>query len=117
MTAETRGIIGAKELALMPKGARVINTARGGIIDETALIAALQSGYIRGAALDVFEKEPPAADNPLLKLDSVILSPHSAGLTVECAERMAVACVENALAGLAGKLDPATVINRQVLKA
>lgn len=116
MTPQTKGLIGARELALMPKGARVINTARGGIVDETALIAALQSGHIRGAALDVFEKEPPAADNPLLKLDNVILSPHSAGLTVECAERMAVASVENVLAGLAGKLDPGTVINRQVLK-
>jgi D-3-phosphoglycerate dehydrogenase len=117
MTPQTKGMIGAKELGLMPKGARVINTARGGIVDEAALIAALQSGHIRGAALDVFEKEPPAADNPLLKMDNVILSPHSAGLTVECAARMAVASVENALSALAGKLDPATVVNRQVLKA
>lgn len=117
LSPQTRGIIGAKELALMPAGARVINAARGGIVDEQALIAALRSGHIGGAALDVFETEPPAPDNPLLKMDNVVLSPHSAGLTVECAERMAVACVENVLAALAGKLDPATVVNRQVLKA
>jgi D-3-phosphoglycerate dehydrogenase len=116
LSSQTKSLIGAKEMALMPKGARIINSARGGIVDEAALVDALRSGHIRGAALDVFEKEPPAADNPLLKLDSVILSPHSAGLTVECAARMAVASVENALAALGGKLDPATVVNRQVLK-
>ena len=96
-------------------GACVINTARGGIVDEKALVEALTSGRLRGAALDVFEEEPPAADNPLLELDNVILSPHSAGLTVECAERMAIASVENVLAGLTGTLNPATVVNRQVL--
>jgi D-3-phosphoglycerate dehydrogenase len=113
---QTKGMIGAAEIALMPAGARIINSARGGIVDEKALVDALKSGRLRGAALDVFESEPPAPDNPLLHLDNVILSPHSAGLTVECAERMAVAAVENLLAGLAGKLDPATVVNRQVLK-
>ena len=117
LVKQTKGMIGAAELALMHKGACVINTARGGIVDEKALIAALTARRLRGAGLDVFEDEPPAADNPLLALDNVILSPHSAGLTVECAERMAIASVENVLAGLAGTLDPGTVVNRQVLDA
>lgn len=116
LVKETKGMIGAAELALMPPGACVINTARGGIIDEKALVEALASRRLRGAALDVFDDEPPAADHPLLKLDNVILSPHSAGLTVECAERMAIASVQNVLAGLTGTLDPATVVNRQVLQ-
>jgi len=113
---ETKGLIGAPEMALMHPGAYVLNTARGGIVDEKALIDALTAGKLRGAGLDVFEEEPPAADNPLLKLPNVVLSPHSAGLTVECAERMAIDSVNNALAGLAGTLDPAAVANRQVLK-
>ena len=115
LVKQTKGLIGATQLALMPPGACVINTARGGIVDEKALVEALTSSRLRGAALDVFEEEPPAADNPLLKLGNVILSPHSAGLTVECAERMAIASVENVLAGMTGTLDPATVVNRQVL--
>lgn len=114
---QTRGMIGAAEIALMPPGAFIINSARGGIVDERALVDALRSRRLRGAALDVFEQEPPAADNPLLGLDNVILSPHSAGLTLECAERMAVASVENVLAAFAGTLNPAAVVNRQVLKA
>lgn len=117
LVKETKGLIGPAELALMPPTAYVLNTARGGIVDEKALVAALASGRLRGAGLDVFEDEPPAAENPLLALDNVILSPHSAGLTVECAERMAVASVENVLAGLDGTLNPAAVVNRRVLGA
>ena len=115
LTNQTKGLIGAAELALMRPSACVINTARGGIVDEKALVAALSAGKLRGAALDVFETEPPAPDNPLLALDNVVLSPHSAGLTVECAERMAIASVENVLATFDGRLDPAVVVNRQVL--
>jgi D-3-phosphoglycerate dehydrogenase / 2-oxoglutarate reductase len=111
----TRGLIGKAELALMHKGACVINTARGGIVDEPALIDALATGRLRGAALDVFEQEPPAKDNLLFKLPNVILSPHSAGLTLEGAERMAIASVENVLATFDGRLDPTVVVNRQVL--
>ena len=87
------------------------------IVDETALIEALTAGRLAGAGLDVFETEPPAAGNPLLALDNVILSPHSASLTREGAERMAIASVANVLAGLAGTLDPGTVANPQVLKS
>lgn len=116
MTPETKGIIGARELAAMRRTAIVISTARGGLVDETALADALRSGRIRAAGLDVFVDEPPAADNPLLKLDNVLLSPHTAGLTEECAMRMAVVSARNALGGLDGNLDPELVVNKHVLK-
>src|SRR5208283_1267018 len=73
---ETRNSIGAKELAMMKKTAFIINTARGGVVDEKALIDALSAGMIAGAALDVFEREPIGMDNPLLKMDNVVLAPH-----------------------------------------
>jgi D-3-phosphoglycerate dehydrogenase len=114
---QTARMIGAPQMGRMKKGAFIINTARGGIVDEPGLIDALASGHLGGAGLDVFEAEPPAPDNPLLALDNVILSPHSASLTREGAERMAIASVENVLAGFAGTLDPGTVANPQALKS
>lgn len=104
-------IIGAAELAGMKRGAIIVNTARGGIVDEAALADALRSGQIAAAALDVFDAEPPSADHPLLAFDQVILTPHTAGLTAEAAERMAVSSVRNVLDFFAGKLDPALVVN------
>jgi D-3-phosphoglycerate dehydrogenase len=89
----------------------LVNTSRGGVVDEAALVAALREGRIAAAGLDVFEDEPPAADNPLLAMDQVILSPHIAGLTAECAERMAVSSVRNVLDFFAGRIDPALVVN------
>jgi D-3-phosphoglycerate dehydrogenase len=83
LTDETRDLLGARELALLPKGARVINCARGGIINEQALAEALQSGHLAGAALDVFVQEPPPADHPLLKAPNVVLTPHLGASTVE----------------------------------
>jgi D-3-phosphoglycerate dehydrogenase len=80
---ETRDLIGAAQLARLPKGARVLNGARGGIINEQALVEALQSGHLAGAALDVFAQEPPPADHPLLKLPNVVLTPHLGASTVE----------------------------------
>src|SRR5690606_21121191 len=79
--AQTRGLIGAAELACMKPTALLVNTCRGPVVDEAALIEALQRGQIAGAALDVLEKEPPAADNPLFALSNVLLSPHIAGVT------------------------------------
>jgi D-3-phosphoglycerate dehydrogenase len=83
LTDETRDLIGAGQIAKMRKGARVINCARGGIINEEALAEALRSGHLAGAALDVFVQEPPPADHPLLKLPNVVVTPHLGASTVE----------------------------------
>ncbi len=81
LSKATRHLVGASVLRAMKPSAFLVNTSRGGLVDEAALVAALKAGEIRGAGLDVFEEEPPAADNPLLALDSVVLSPHVAGVT------------------------------------
>ncbi len=83
LTAETRELIGAAELGMLRRGARVLNCARGGIIHEGALAEALTSGHLAGAALDVFVQEPLPADHPLLKLPNVVLTPHLGASTVE----------------------------------
>jgi D-3-phosphoglycerate dehydrogenase len=103
--------VGAAELAAMKPTAVLVNTARGGVVDEAALIASLREGRLAAAGLDVFEDEPPAPDNPLLSMDQVVLSPHVAGLTAECAERMAVSSIQNVLDFFAGRIDPALVVN------
>lgn len=89
LTAETTNLIGARELGLLKKGSRVINCARGGIINEQALLDALQSGHLAGAALDVFVKEPPG-EHPLLKLPQVVTTPHLGASTVEAQESVAL---------------------------
>jgi len=116
-TPETENMIGAAELEAMKPAAVVINAARGGLIDEAALAVALGSGGIAGAGLDTLDREPPDADHPLLGLESVVFSPHSAALTEECLARMGVAAAENILAGLDGRLDPALVVNRDQLES
>ena len=83
LTAETRGMIGAAELASMKKGAILVNVARGGIVVEADLVAALTSGHLAAAAVDVFEPEPPDVDNPLLHLPNVVVSPHCASTAFE----------------------------------
>jgi D-3-phosphoglycerate dehydrogenase / 2-oxoglutarate reductase len=110
LTPQTRGLIGAAELALMKPSAFVISTARGGIVNEAALVDALSSGRIRGAGLDVFAEEPLPAGHPLVKLDNVILSPHTAALTRECAARMDRVAIQNCLDAIDGRLDPALVV-------
>jgi D-3-phosphoglycerate dehydrogenase len=94
LTAETRGIIGAEELSLMKPTARVINCARGGLVDERALLDALREKRIAGAALDVFEQEPPPQDHPLLQLEEVIATPHLGASTVEAQEGVALTVAE-----------------------
>ncbi|MXN63991.1 3-phosphoglycerate dehydrogenase [Stappia sp. GBMRC 2046] len=106
-----RPLIGRKELAVMKPAAVLVNTARGGIVDEDALIAALQEGKLRAAGLDVFDDEPPAPENPLLKMDNVVLSPHIGGLTREGGERLALHSVRNVIDFFAGRLDPELVVN------
>ena len=114
---ETRGIIGAKELALMKPTAFVVNTARGGVVAEDALRAALEAKRIGGAGLDVFESEPtpPRTDHPLLAFDNVVVSPHCAGVTVESSMRMAEYSVRNVLDCFDGRLDPEVVVNRHLM--
>ena len=114
---ETRGIIGAKELASMKTTAFVVNTARGGVVDEDALADALEENRIGGAGLDVFEVEPanPQPDHPLLAFDNVIVSPHCAGVTIESSMRMAQYSVRNVLDCFDGRLDPEVVVNRHLM--
>src|SRR5215510_3823446 len=94
LTNETRGIVGREAFARMKAGARVINCARGGLIDEEALYEAITSGKIAGAALDVFEQEPPPPDYPLLSLDEVIVTPHLGASTTEAQEGVAFTVAE-----------------------
>ncbi len=90
VTEQTRFAVGSREFELMKSTAHFINCSRGDLVDEQALITALKSGQIAGAALDVFTPEPPTPDNELLKLQNVILSPHNSGTTKEAAERVAL---------------------------
>ena len=112
---ETRHLIAADELAAMPARAILVNASRGGVVDEAALVEALAAGAIAGAGLDVFAAEPTPPDNPLLARDDVVLSPHFAGFTEECWERMSLRCAQNVLDAFAGRLDPAVVVNPKVM--
>jgi len=112
---ETVGMFNAARLARMKPGAFLVNTARGGIIDEPALYAALTSGRLAGAGLDVFEMEPTPVNNTLLQLDTVITSPHMAGVTTESVAGMARVTAENILSVLDGRPNRDNVINQEVL--
>jgi D-3-phosphoglycerate dehydrogenase len=112
LRSASRALIGARELRLMKPTAFLINTARGGLVDERALSGALGRGEIAGAGLDVFENENMSKDNPLLQLPNVLLSPHVAGSTNEALERAALQLVERIVAVLAGT--PQDVVNPDV---
>ncbi len=114
--ADGGAVMGAGEFATIKPGAYLVNAARGSLVDEDALVAALASGRVRGAALDVLRDEPPRPDHPLLRLDNVVLSPHCASMTAECMERMSVASAQNVLDALDGTLDPGLVVNAEVLR-
>lgn len=108
-------VMTAAEFAAMRPGSYFVNVSRGTLVDEPALHDALTSGRVAGAAIDVFRDEPPPLDHPLLALDNLLVSPHSASSTEECWQRMSAAAVQHALDGLDGTLDPAVVINPEVL--
>ncbi|MCB1546456.1 MAG: hydroxyacid dehydrogenase [Hyphomicrobiaceae bacterium] len=113
-TQETTGLFDTARIARMKKTAFLVNTARGGLVDEAALHAALTSGVIAGAGLDVLDREPPDPANPLLKLPNVIISPHIAGVTKEAAARMAVQAVRNVLSVFDGAPVRDNVVNPEI---
>jgi glyoxylate reductase len=112
LNEDTRGLIGPSELAKMKRTAFLINTTRGAVVQEAALVEALQKGAIAGAALDVFESEPVISDG--LRRDNVVLAPHLGSASVETRTRMAMIAVENAVAFFDGKRPP-TILNPEVL--
>ena len=109
-TEQSRGIVGARELGLMKPGSLLINTGRGALVDEAALLAALDSGHLAGAGLDVFGQEPLPPDAPILSRKQVVLTPHNADSTPEGLDFLNEGAVENAIAFLEGK--PQNVVNR-----
>ena len=113
-TPETLAMMNAARLARMKPTAYLVNTARGGIIDERALQAALGEGRLGGAGIDVFEREPTPLDHPLLKLPNVLVAPHVAGVTRESVDRMAMTAVRNLLSVLDGKPNRENAINPEV---
>ncbi|HEX7076446.1 MAG TPA: hydroxyacid dehydrogenase [Hyphomicrobiaceae bacterium] len=115
LQADTRNLIGARELALMKPTAYLINCARGGIVDEAALLAALEAGRLNGAGLDVQVTEPPRADDPLLKSDKVILTPHAAATTAEGVVRVSKIVAQNVLDHFDGRLPAAHIFNLEAL--
>ena len=116
LTDATRGLIDARRLGLMKSDAVLVNTARGGIVDEAALADALAHGGLAAAGIDVFEREPLPADNPLAALPNVVLAPHIGSATLRTRARMADMAVENVLAALRGERMP-TCANPEVYGA
>jgi D-3-phosphoglycerate dehydrogenase len=115
---QTRQILNAEAIARMPKGAYVVNTARGGLIDEAALLEALHSGQLAGAGLDTFAAEPPAADHPFFAEPQIVMTPHIGGVTRQASARVGVEAVRGIFELLEGKpLPPERIANRTLLDA
>ena len=114
---ETKNLINKKQFLEMKKNCVLVNTARGGIINEKDLLWALESNKIFGAGLDVFETEPPDNNHPFFKLDNILLTPHNAALTLECRKRMSLECAENIVYFFNNdkKLNINNIINRKIL--
>ena len=112
---ETVNMFDAATIGLMKPEAFLVNTARGGIVNEEALYTALSTGKLRGAGLDVLDKEPPEPTNKLFGLENVIFSPHMAGVTKEASDRMATTAIENILSVFDGRVNAANVVNKEVL--
>lgn len=102
-TPQTRHLVSHRAFGLMKEGVYLVNLARGKVIDESALIAALRSGKVAGAALDVFDEEPPSQDNPLLAFENVVLTPHIGATTREALKKMAIQSAEGVLMVLRGE--------------
>ena len=118
LNKETKNLITKEELKQMKENCILVNTARGGIINEKDLIWALTNRIIYGAGLDVFETEPPSKDNQLFQLDNVLVTPHNAALTLECRKRMAIETCENIAYYLTNsdRLNKNNIINKKLLK-
>jgi D-3-phosphoglycerate dehydrogenase len=112
---ETTNMFSENEFKIMKESAFLINCARGGIINEVALLDALKSNKIRAAGLDVYDDEPSTSSNPLFSLDNILLSPHIAGVTQEATIRMSKQAVQNVLDVFDDKVDPEVIINKNVL--
>ncbi len=110
LTPKTKNLISTRELEMMKDSAYLINTSRGGIVDEAALYKGLKANVIAGAALDVFDQEPINADNPLFELENLVMTPHMAGVSTESKAAMLSMAVDNTLAVLAGEY-PKTIVN------
>jgi D-3-phosphoglycerate dehydrogenase len=110
LNSETKNLINYQLIKTMKKSSVIINTARGGIVNETDLDKALNENLITGAGLDVFEKEPVDTSNPLLKNNKVIMSPHTAALTNECKIRMAKETVQNIIDFFENKIDKSMIV-------
>lgn len=118
LTDQTRGILNSDAFARMPANGYVINTARGGLIDEPALVAAIRSGHLAAAGLDTFAVEPPAADHPFFALPEIVLTPHIGGVTREAGARVGVDAVRGIFQVLDGQpVAPERIINRKLLAA
>ncbi len=115
LTEDTRHLMDAAAFAAMKPGAVLVNTARGGLVDEAALLHALEKGTLAGAGLDTFETEPSPPDHPLYGRDDVILSPHVAGVSSESLRRMGVESARNLIAGMDGTLAADKLANPEVL--
>ena len=112
---ETTNMFSENEFKIMKESAFLINCARGGIINEVALLDALKSNEIRAAGLDVYDDEPSTSSNPLFRLDNILLSPHIAGVTQEATIRMSKQAVQNVLDVFDDKVNPEVIINKNVL--
>jgi D-3-phosphoglycerate dehydrogenase len=117
LNENTKNFISKMELNLMKKNSVIVNTSRGGIVDENSLYEALNSKLIKGAGMDVFESEPPSSNHPFFNLNNILLTPHNAALTLECRERMSLEASENIAYYLKNisKLNKDNLVNKSFL--
>ena len=118
LNENTKNFISKTELNLMKRNSVIVNTSRGGIVDENSLYEALNSKLIKGAGMDVFETEPPSSNHPFFNLDNILLTPHNAALTLECRERMSLEASENIAYYLKdmSKFNKDNLVNKSFLK-